>query len=336
MAHPFDANSATTTGEPAAIADRIDHFPESGIAAFSASNTGALVYRSSPEGAANRLIWFDRSGKRVGELGDPAPYRNPRLSPDGKRLAVELVDGSGNRDIWIIDLARRVPVRFTFDPGRDASPVWSANGQQIVWQGHTGLYLKSADGKGGEQRLRDEPWIPDDWLPDGSGFLCHPNAPRQIMFIPASGVDRTPRKVIEGRSITTHARISPDGRWVAYSSADSGRFEIIIQDYPTASGRWQVSTNGGIQPKWRPDGKELFYLTLDARLIAVPVTLGALVEIGKPQILFQTQAEASTGFTWHQYDVSQDGQRILVNTAEVHATPVTVVYDWPALIRNRR
>jgi hypothetical protein len=122
---------------------------------------------------------------------------------------------------------------------------------------------------------------------------------------------------------------------MAFANADNGRFEIFIQNYPAASGRWQVSTGGGIQPKWRHDGKELFYLSLDGRLMAVPITLGALAEIGKAQPLFQTGVEAITGFTWHQYDVSHDGQRFLVNTQDVVNTPVTVILDWPTLLAKR-
>ena len=301
IAQPFDADRAQTTGEPVPLAERVDYFAESGSAAFSASDTGVLVYRSSPEGALNRLVWFDRSGTRIGQVGEPASYRNPRLSPDARRVAVELVDATGNRDIWILDAARGAPVRFTFDPGRDASPVWSSNGQFIVWQGPTGMYIKSADGKGEAERLRDEPWIPDEWLPDGSGFLCHPPAPREVMLMSWPGPDRTPRKVIEGQGITTQARLTPDGRWVAFATTHEARFEVMIQDYPKPSGRWQVSFGGGVQPKWRADAKELFYVTPDGRLAAVPVTLGTLVEIGKPQILFQTQAEVISGFTWHQY-----------------------------------
>ena len=145
------------------------------------------------------------------------------------------------------------------------------------------------------------------------------------------GSERPAAPVIDGRGITTQARVSSDGKWVTFANADSGRFEIFIQNYPVASGRWQVSTAGGVQPKWRPDGTELFYLSLDGRLMAVPVKLGALPEVGKPQPLFHTAAEAITGFTWHQFDVSRDGQRFLVNTPAVSATPVTVVLDWPAL-----
>ena len=182
--------------------------------------------------------------------------------------------------------------------------------------------------------LHNEPWIPDDWLPDGSGFLLHPGAPRQVLLM--DPVTKTRTKVLEGRGITTHARLSPDGKWVAYVNADSGRFEVIIQDFPSLTGRWQVSTTGGLQPKWRSDSKELYYLAPDGRLIAVTVMTGSLIELGKPQTLFQTQTEAITGFTWHQYDVSEDGQQFLVNTTGAVTAPVTVVFDWPAQVRNRR
>ena len=334
LAHPFDAVTGALTGDPITVADGIDSFAESGIAAFSASDTGALVYRTADTAPASRLVWFDRQGNRLGEVGEPAAYRNPRLSPDRKKLAVEMVDGTGNRDIWILDLARGVPIRFTFGPGRDASPVWSSDGQRIVWQGANQTLIKSSDGNGREEVLHTEPWIPDDWLPDGSGFLLHPGAPRQVLLMDPS--TKSHRKILEGRGITTHARLSPDGKWVAFANADSGRFEVVIQDFPYGNGRWQVSTTGGLQPKWRSDGQELYLVTLDGRLMAVPVKTGSLIELGKPQLLFRTQTEIVTGFTWHQYDVSPDGQRFLVNTEEAVVAPVTVVFDWPALVRGRR
>jgi Tol biopolymer transport system component len=336
LAHPFDATTARLNGDPVLAAERVDFFPESGMAAFSVSDTGVLVFRNSEQTALSRLVWFDRTGKRIGEIGEAGPYRNPRLSPDGKRVAVELVDGTGNRDVWLLDLARGTPVRFTFDPGRDASPVWSADGRNIVWQGSTAMYLKATDGHGAEQRLHDEPWIPDDWLPDGSGFLSHGPSPREIMSMRWPGPDRTLRKTIEGRSITTQARVSPDGNWVAFATSDTGRFEVVVQGFPTPRGRWQVSTAGGLQPKWGAGGRELFYLTLDGRLVSVPLTLSSLVEVGKPQILFQTQAELVTGYTWHQYDVTSDGKRFLVNTGDIVVTPITAVYNWPALLPSRR
>ena len=313
----FDIAKGAISGEPFVVADAVDYFPESGMASFSASDTGALVYRSSSDLEKSRLLWFDRKGKQTGEVMDAAPYRNPRLSPDGKRLAVEQVDPSGNRDIYVIDLEKRLSTRITFDPDIDASPVWSDDGLRFAWYRGSGTYVKLANGTGQEERIHADPLIPDDWEPGGLGLLAHPNAPRLVLRLPIGGADRTPRTVIEGRGgITTHARVSPDGRWVAYTNGDDGPFQIWLQNYPTASGRWQVSTTGGIQPKWRHDGKELFYLSIDGRLMAVPVTLGALPEIGKAQPLFETRIESVTGFTWHQYDVSPDGQHFLVNTPE--------------------
>jgi Tol biopolymer transport system component len=279
-----------------------------------------------------RLLWFDRAGTPRGEIGDAGAFRNPRLSPNGSQVVVERTDTSGNRDLWIVDVARGVPTRFTFDPGRDASPVWSADGREIAWQGNTRLYRKSASGAGREESLRDEPWIPDDWLPDGSGLLAHPNNPRQIWLLPLTA-HRSPHPVVESRSITTHARVSPDGVWVAFATNESGRFEVHLQHLRGATGRWQVSSEGGIQPKWRRDGRELFYLALDGTLMAVPLKLGDLPEIGKPQPLFQTDIEATTGFVWHQYDVTPDGQRFLVNAPQAAKGSFTVVVNWPALLK---
>ena len=334
LAQRFDADRAVLTGDPLPLAQRVDHFPESGVAAFSSSGTGVLAYRGSESVAVSRLRWVDRGGREIRDYGGPRTYRNPRLSPDGSRIAVELVDGSGNRDIWLMDVDRGVPIRFTFDSGRDAAPVWSADGRQIAWQGHSALYVKAATGTAVEEVLRTEPLIPDDWLPDGTGLLYHPFQPRQVWLLPLTGANPMPRAVIEGRLVTTHARVSPDGRWVAFMNTDSSRFEIYIQNFPTATGRWQVSVGGGIQPKWRRDGKELFYLALDGTLMAVPLKLGALPEVGQPEPLFQTRIDATTGFTWHQYDLSPDGQRFLVNTPETLTSPLMVIANWPALIKD--
>jgi Tol biopolymer transport system component len=327
LSQPFDPDKAETRGDPVPVAERVDQFPETGVAAFSSSATGVVVYRGSAGLATSRLRWVDRSGREIGQVGEPRAYRNPRISPDGRRIAVELVDTTGNRDIWLMDVARGVPVRFTFDPGRDASPVWSADGSRLAWQGMSATYMKEANGGSREAVLRDEPWIPDDW-PAGAGLLFHPAAPRQVWLLPVGPANAAPHPVIDGRVITTHARVSPDGGWVAFANSDSGRLEIFIQNFPTPTGRWQISTDGGIQPKWRRDGKELFYLTFDGTIVAVPLTLGALPEVGTPQRLFDSRIDSTTGFTWHQYDVSPDGQRFLVNTPETLVSPLTVIVNW--------
>ena len=327
LAQRFDADALETRGDAVPVANRVDYFAETGVAAFAASETGVLIYRGSTGFATSRLRWLDRAGREISQVGEPRTYRNPRISPDGSRVAVELVDPTGNRDIWLLDMARGVPVKFTFDRGRDSAPVWSPDGKYIAWQGAAALYMKPASGGGREEVLHREPWIPDDW-PDNRGLLVHPSAPRQIWLLPLDGEKGEPRPVIDGRVIATHARVSPDGAWVAYASNDSGRFEVYIQNFPTPAGPWQISTNGGIQPKWRRDGKEIYYLAPDGTIAAVSLTLGALPEVGKPQPLFQSRLNLTTGFTWHQYDVSPDGQRFLVNTPDTTTSPLTVVVNW--------
>jgi hypothetical protein len=312
----------------------VSQYPELGTAAFASSPTGVLVYGDAPGSQSNRLTWFDRSGKVLGTVGDPAAYANPRLSPDGKRIAVEIVDVSGNRDIWLMEVARGVPVRFTFDPGRDVSPVWSPDGQTIVWQGATRLKARSSSGAGVEETLSNEEWIPDDWLPDGSGLLFHTPAPRQIRLLPMAGPDRAPRLIVQGESVTTHARVSPDGRWMAYASVDSGRVEVYVQRSHASTARWQVSTEGGFQPIWRGDGKEIFYVATDGTLMAAPVQLDELAEVGKPQPLFSTRIEGPVATLWHQYGVTPDGQRFLVNSPEALTAPVTVLVNWPAGLKQ--
>jgi Tol biopolymer transport system component len=288
----FDVDRAATTGEPRRIAEQIDQFPESGIAAFSVSDGGLLAYRGGGA-ASSRLLWVDRAGHRLSEVGEAARYRNPRLSPDATRIAVENTDQLGNRDIWLVDVARGVPGRFTFDPGRDSSPVWSPDGERIAWLNKT-VQVKSSSGSGPSEAISAEFCIPDDWVPDGTAVLCHPNAPRQILAFTLGGA-RSARTVVEGRAITTHARVSPDGRWVAFTSIESGLYEVYIQSMQSPGVRWQISTNGGMQPKWRRDGKEIFYLGMDGALVAVRVSLGALAEIGKPERLFKTAIEPVTG-----------------------------------------
>ncbi len=332
LAQQFDAERGETKGEPFTIADNVLQLPDTGLAAFSASEAGVLAYQA-PVAVSSRLLWRDRQGNQAGSIGEPGAYRNPRLSPDGKRVAVEIVDASGNLDLWLIDVARGVPTKFTFDAGRDSAPVWSADGKSIAWQGNAHMYRKATN-DGPEESLKDEPWIPDDSIPDGTALLCHPPTPRQIWLLPLAGADRAPRAIVEGRGVVTHARVSPDGKWLAFASNNSGRFEVYLKDLSTPAEPQQLSPEGGIQPKWRNDGKEIFYLALDGTLMAVPVTLGPLVEVGRPSPLFETRVEATTGVFWHQYDVARDG-RFLVNTPEGVTAPLTVVVvNWPALVEQ--
>jgi Tol biopolymer transport system component len=336
VAHPFDDVSARVTGEPIVTADRVDQGPDTGNIVFSASQTGVLVYRDSSRTSLSRLVWRDRDGRQVGAIGDPDTYRNPRLSPDGRRVAVELLDQAGNRDIWILDVERGTASKFTHDPGRDASPVWSRDGKRLAWQGNASLNVKDAVG-GKAEVLGAQPWIPDDWVGDGSGLLYHPIQPRSVWLLPLTGADRTPKSIIEGRSITTHARLSPDGQWVAFSTTESGAFQVFVQSFPSGTVRIPVSIDGGLQPKWAPDGKELFYLSLNSVLMSVPIALGnGTIEASRPKPLFDTQIEPTTGSIWHQYDVAPDGKRFLMNIPLIPESAVTVVVNWPSLVNRQQ
>jgi Tol biopolymer transport system component len=190
---------------------------------------------------------------------------------------------------------------------------------------------------GREEVLRNEPWIPDDWLPQDAGLLHHPSQPRQVWLLPLTGTDRASKPVIEGRSVTSHARVSPDGRWVAFASGDSGGFQVYVQSFPSGLVKTAVSVEGGIQPKWGPDGRELFFLALNGMLMSATLTLTeGGIEAGRPQPLFDSSIEPTTGSYWHQYDVSPDGKRLLVNTSIVGDAAVTVVVNWPALIGRQQ
>ena len=335
VAHPFDASRAQVVGDPIATRERVDQYLETGNATFSVSVNGVLAYRNSIEGATSRLVWTDRRGTVLGTVGNPANYRNPRLSPDRSRVAVEIVDRTGNRDIHILDIARSLSTKFTFDAGRDASPVWIDKGSRIVWQGPNRLYVKPSNGAGREEVLHAEPWIPDDEVSGGGGLLLHPGQPRQIWLLPLSGADRSMKPVVDERTLITQARMSPDGKWLAYASSNAGVFDIWLQAFPTASGKWRASTEGGIQPKWRGDGKELYYIAPSGTLMAVPITYGGGIEPGPPVPLFQMGVETTTGAYWHQYDVTPDGQRFLVNArVDGMTAPMIVVLDWPASLKR--
>ncbi len=334
MAQPFDPDRAVTTGDPIPTPERVELFAGTGNLQMSMSANGVLVYWGSSQSVLSRLTWMDRRGGILGSVGDPGAYRNPRLSPDGKRIAVEVVDSSANRDIWLIETTRGTATRFTFDPGRDAAPIWSPDGSAIAWQAARDLRMKAVGGDK-EEVLLGEPQIPDDWVP-GRGILCHAEQPRRISLLPIGTEDRALSPVVEGPSITTHGRLSPDRRWIAYTSTESGRFEVDVRSFPSGGIKARVSIDGGVQPKWRADGRELYYLAMDSTLMAVSLNLDEGVQPGRAQPLFRTGIATITGNFWHQYDVTPDGQRFLVNAPVSSASStVTVVTNWPSLLEQR-
>jgi Tol biopolymer transport system component len=363
LAQRFDVTSLELSGEPFPVLERVGVNEAVGTAGFTLSEAGILAHRvgtgtGSSTTPLTRLSWFDRKGKWLADVGDARRYRNPRLSPDGTRIVVETRDEGANSDLAVVD-ARGVASRFTFDGQDDSSAVWSPDGSRIAWRnGGTGgspgelkaLLQKTSNNVGREEKLAIEngPWVIDDWLPDGRGLLFHDGTTVGGSFgfrvLPLSGVG-APRLIGDAVSLVTHGRVSPDGRWLAFISVDQGKYDVYIQDFPAPTGRWRVSPAGGAYPVWNRNGKELFYLAPDEKLMAVSVKLANTAEIGTPVALFATRMErsgAQTGGMWHQYDVSPDATRFLVNTlvdAPVAAgsrpiVPITVTVNWIATLKK--
>jgi eukaryotic-like serine/threonine-protein kinase len=343
MAEEFDPAELALSGNPFPIADQVvtDGLPTS--VALSSSAAGPVVYRAGVGRAQRQYIWFDRTGKEIGTVGEPndAGPGNPALSPDSRRVATNrTIDG--NTDIWILDLGRDLLNRFTFDMAADAVPRWSPDGNQIVFTSNrTGvydLYLKPANGSGTEELLlaTSQNKAPADWSPDG-GFILYRTPGLSTGFdlwaLPIHG-DRKPFPVAQTNFEERDGQFSPDGKWIAYQSNESGRVEIVIQSFPSPGSKLQVSREGGAQIRWRADGKELFYIALDGRLMAVPIQFaldGRSVNAGTPVPLFATRVGGAVqASNPQQYVASPDGQRFLMNTLpeEGNASPITVILNW--------
>jgi serine/threonine protein kinase len=320
--------------------------------AFTISRNGVLAYRSGSPADA-QLIWFDRAGKPLGTVGERAPYSDVALSRDGKRIAVEqLPQPTSAGDIWLIDLARGVPTRFTFDDGhRNWDPVWSPDGSRISFSsnrdGPFTLYMKDSSGVRQEERLRKTEVLerPCDWSADG----------RSLMYVRAGGsanlwvlsdplgdpMNRKAYPYLETPSNTTQCQISPDSHWVAYTSDESHHgSEIYVQSFPAGSGKFQVSRNGGVQPRWRRDGTELFFVSGDGKLMAVDVKTAPSFEAAVPHVLFDAHISVGVGTRFaFRYDVSPDGQRFLINNVgqptAVGPTQITVVTNWEAGLKMK-
>ena len=344
VAQRFDTGKLELTGEPFPVAEGVTAEGEAGFtgnAAFSVSATGILAYRVV-EVPKTRLTWLDRAGRTVGAIGDPAVYYEPSLFRDGRRLAVAIEDPkTSNVDIWMVDLSRVTFSRLTFDPHNDSAAAASPDGAWVAFSaargGRNDVYRKSASGVGAEDALfrsDEEKWV-DTWTADGRYIVFEVMNPRtryDIWALPLFG-DRKAFPVIQTPFIENHAAVSPDVRWIAYTSDETGRAEVYVQPFPGGGGRWQVSTNGGDQAQWRSDGRELFFMSADRKLMAVEVKTGAAFEAGVPKALFDphTPSNGITDFR-NQYVPAADGQRFLVTTLveEPNPSPITVVTNWTA------
>jgi Tol biopolymer transport system component/predicted Ser/Thr protein kinase len=327
VAQPFDAAGLRTTGDAFPVAADVGLFAVARDGYFSASR-GFIVYRTGGVGR-NGLTWFDRSGKPSRAVDD-AFYNDIEIAPDGKAFAASRVDPKTLLStVWITDLVRGTTSRLSQD-GEDASaPSWSPDGKRIVYASGDGrLFLKDATGSSERELLVPQGTFPH-WSPDGKTLVYTLEMPGKLMLVSLGG-ERRPTLYLDGQF--AQPAFSPDGRWMAYVSNQSGRFEVFVQPVPAGHGKWQVSTKGGFQPIWRQDGKELFYWSGDNKIVVVPVKTSAQFEAGVPKELFSVSTTGlGLGQIRRAYSVSPDGQRFLVVQGEQQQTQVILLENWLSL-----
>ena len=356
MALPLDARRFEPAGEPFPLAEQIGSLLAMGF--FSVSANGVLAYRNGASSAGvTQLAWFDRQGKSLGVLGPPGVYSSPELSPDGSRAAVDQLDTgtAATQNVLLMDVARGVPMKFTFDLGQDFGATWSPDGTRLAFTSirgaEIGMYQKDSGGTGKEELLlkSDLNVVPNSWSPDGRYLLYSATSPKtgnDLWVLPASAGTTPggkPVSYLQEPYNERQGQFSPDGRWIAYSSDESGIYQVYVQSFPAGAGKFQVSTSGGSQPRWRRDGKEIFYIGADGRLTAVDVKKEARFGAGAPHPLFDAQIPSggpgTAVYGTFDYDVTADGKRFLassvaIDRANAAPTPITVIVNWTAALKR--
>jgi Tol biopolymer transport system component len=344
MARPFDPAKGTLNGEAQSLASGVMEDASTWHMDATASNNGLLVFGNGETGD-EQLVWVDRNGKQIGTVADKLTnLQTAKLSPQADRIALEIDNGAGNHDIWVFDVARGVQTRLTFGPVENDSPAWSPDGKWIAYTSvesnvHTKLYRKPSNGGGAEELLLtdDQVAVATDWSRDGR-YLLYSRGPSavnwEIWALPLEG-ERKPRLVVPrtANSFAAEGHLSPDGRWLAYTSQESGKPEVYVVAFPAGQAKWQVSTNGGYQPHWSRDGKELYYFNQASRsVLAVPVkAINGGLQFGATQSLASSAMSSQSGF----YDVTPDGKKILLNlVAQQVSQSVTVLTNFAAGLKK--
>jgi Tol biopolymer transport system component len=337
----FDPSTGTVSGGTTAISDAVGFQASTYWTAVTTSENGTLIYNRTAGGSLSLLTWMDRSGKELGHIGEPAIQNNTNLSPDGSRVAIDISNSKENNvDVWLARSDGSANTRFTFDPGEEVAAVWSRDGKTLAYRladvDTALLVTKPASGLEHENHLhkfagRDD-IIPNSWSPDDRQVLATYQSAEgsSLVLVPSAGGPPTP--FLKGHN-NTNGQISPDGKWVAYASDESGEPEIFVSTFPGAAGKWQVSRGGGTEPRWRGDGKEIYYLAPGGMMTAVPVVVGETFSTGAPIPLFQFLGRAPISSTdAFSYDVTRDGKRFLVNRYQKpsYVAPLVIVLNSKA------
>ena len=332
MAQTFDEKNLRLTSEAVVIVDHLPYFDKTGWAEFSASETGVLAYMT--EFPKTRLVWLDRTGRETGLISASGNYSQIRLSPDEQRAVLRIDDQRMlTGDLWIQDLARDTRTRFVSGPTDDGSPVWSPDGRRVAYfsccEDPSTLHIKeTGDTSKGQLPIKDQSFIaPLDWSRDGR-FIIYGNG-GDLWVLPLSS-DGKPYPMMQALYGDGGARFSPDGRWVAFVSNETSRSEVYVTRFDRPGEKWRISTDGGSKPCWRHDGRELFYLAANNRLMSVAIKPGDTFEASVPTALFKADPLST------EYDVTADGQRFLfiASAPGTQLLPFAVILDWTADLKH--
>ncbi|HXI01837.1 MAG TPA: hypothetical protein VNI57_01545, partial [Candidatus Saccharimonadales bacterium] len=337
MAQAFDPDRLELRGGAFPIAENIRYVQNAALGVFSTSQNGVLAYLQGGSDQGRELTWVDREGKIVGKVGEPAAYSDVRISPDGKNIAAAVEDqNTAGRDIWIVEVARGIRTRFTFDPAEDFNPIWSPDGRRIAFTsmrtGPRTLFVKSLDGTGGAEPLTTPGpgMTASDWSPDGKTLLCTSSPQKEtkadIWAVPVDGGE--PKAIVATQAMELQAVFSPDGHWIAYRSDESGFAEIYASPFPGPGRKWQISTDHGWDPRWLASG-EILYDDQEGMIQSVKVTEERdSLKVDRPAPLGSTVQGG--------YDATTDGRRILVITSPEPESPLplTLVVNWTAALQD--
>jgi WD40 repeat protein len=337
VAVPLDVSAGKVTGTPAVVVAKAALSPETYYMSAAVSEDSTIVYSAESGTNLSQLTWFDGAGKELGNAGPIAVIANPAISPDGRRVAFDVSDTKArNVDVWLFDFAQNSGSRFTFKPAQEFGPSWSRDGVSISYLDAStpiGVRVKAANGLQAEKPLKGLPdqtvaVVPTSWSPNGHDILCTAQKSHGSELVVESADGGPPRTFLSGAASITSGQISPDGKWVAYASNETGDWEIYVTTFPAAAGKWQVSHTGGEEPRWRPDGKAIYYIDPRQMLTEAAVNTTGTFSTGTPREMFAIRGRAAISSTdLFTYDVAPDGKRFLVNqyVRPERAAPLNII-----------